>query len=73
MDEGWAEGGPVSEAALSDRRPLPPARRRCSLPDLEPYLSQSSKLWSPNRNVAHRPSIFTSLKLSANVAPGSTV
>jgi hypothetical protein len=26
---GWVEGGPVTEAALSDRRPLPPARRRC--------------------------------------------
>gem|GEM_PF-5748265 len=30
------EGGPVTEAALSDRRPLPRARRRClwaALPD----------------------------------------
>jgi hypothetical protein len=41
----WAEGGPVSEAALSDRRPLPP----CAAPVLRlrsplPYFSQSSKL-----------------------------
>jgi hypothetical protein len=26
---GMVEGGPVTEAALSDRRPLPRARRRC--------------------------------------------
>jgi hypothetical protein len=56
---GMVEGGPVTEAAPSDRRPLPRTRRRCpgSAPrpvDSNPtaggagvprsYVSQSSKL-----------------------------
>jgi hypothetical protein len=67
---GIGEGGPEDGAALSNRRPLPPS----AAPAVRvQFLSHKVKLWSPNRNRAQRPWMFTSLKVSANSAPSSTV
>ena len=66
------EGGPADGAALSNRRPLPPS---ATAGVRVQFLGRSHKvkLWSPNRNRAQRPWMFTSLKFSSNSAPSSTV
>ncbi len=66
------EGGPENGAALSNRRPLPPSATPAVRVQFLGF-SHNSKLWSPNRNRAQRPWMFTSLKVSANSAPSSTV
>jgi hypothetical protein len=59
---GMVEGGPVTEAALSDRRPLPRTRRRC------PRQRSPTRRLGPDRRRCRRSEVLRVAELEALIA-----